>query len=97
MFSSSDYKTCLIKFKLLPFMHILDINDIMFFYYQFEISYQLFQYYLLLLDSPAKQVVKKMQHIRKSDNHSCNCYFQKLLCIWNALPIILVRLVKNQK
>jgi len=26
----SDYKTHLIKLKLLPFMHVLDINDIIF-------------------------------------------------------------------
>ena len=28
---SSDYKTCLIKLKILPLMYTFDINDVMFF------------------------------------------------------------------
>jgi len=90
---TSDYKTRLIKLKLLPFMYILDINDYRYhvFYYQFvkfpTSSFNINDYVHFTIGSTRQANSKKLQHIRKSDNHSHNFYLHRLTHIWNALPM----------
>ena len=88
---SSDYRTRLIKLKLIPFMYILDINDIMFFITGLKFptsSFNIKDYVHFMIGSTRQATSNKLQHIRKSDNHSRNFYFYRLPRLLNALPII---------
>ena len=94
---TSDYRTRLIKLKLLPFMYVLDINDIMFFITSLKFptsSFNINDYVHFTTGSTRQASSNKLQHIRKSDNHSRNFYFYRLPRIWNALPIINHKLLR---
>ena len=88
---TSDYRTRLIKLKLLPFMYVLDVNDIIFFITSLKFptsSFDINDYVHFTIGSICQASSNKLQHIRKSDDHSRNFNFYRLPRIWNALQII---------
>ena len=89
---SSDYKTRLIKLKLLPLMYILVTNDIMFFITNLKFptsSFNITNYAYFTFGSTWQAAGNKLQHVR-----SRNFYFYRLPRLWNALPIINYKLLR---
>ena len=78
-------------------MYILDINDIMFFITSLKFptsSFNIKDYVHFTIGSTRQATSNKLQHIRKSDNHSRNFYFYRLPRLWNASPIINYELLR---
>jgi len=68
---TSNYKTCLIKLKLLPLMYILDTNDTIFFIINLKFptgSFNITDYVHFTVGSTRQATGNKLQHVRKSDN-----------------------------
>jgi len=92
------YRIYLIKLKLLLFMYILDINDIMFFFItslkfptsSFNIHDH--DYVDFSIWFTFKQVI--INYNIEENNHSHNFYFYRLPRIWNALSIISYELLR---
>ena len=87
-----DYKTWLSTLNLLPLSMTLELNDIIFFLKLVRCPSPSFNIldYVHFCDSSGTRSSKanKLQHPVISSTSSSNLYFNRLLRLWNCLPII---------
>ena len=87
----SNYNSCLIKLQILPVAYILELNDIIFFIPNLKHPHEGFNinnYILFASGDTRASANHKLQHNRSSTNTINNFYFNRLLRLWNALPVI---------
>ena len=87
---SSDYKTRLIALNMLPLMMIYELNDIMFFIRNVKEPSESFNImrYVSFNATNTRSGRNKLIHIRAPSNSKRNFYFNRLVRLWNALPIM---------
>jgi len=89
--NSSDYKTCLIKLKILPLMYIFDINDVTFLIKSIKFLAEAFSIssFVTFISGNTRLANKnKLQHTRNSNIINNNFYFNRISRIWNVLLVI---------
>jgi len=88
---TSDYKTCLLKLKLLLLMYTLDINDIIFLIKSIKFpsnSFNIKDFVTFISGNTWLANNHKLQHTRSSYVLSNNFYFNRIARIWNVLPVV---------
>lgn len=87
----SDYRTRLLSLHLLPLMHQLEINDIVFAVKSFKCPaehFNIFDFVNFTTSATRAGSKSRLCHIRSTSNLAGNSYFQRLPRLWNSLPPI---------
>ena len=88
---NSDYKTRLLKLRLLPLMMEFEISDVLFFVrsYQYPTnSFDITDYVEFLSSNTRASRIFKLRHLRSSNSSKYHSYFSRLPRLWNSLPPI---------
>jgi len=86
-----DYKTHLIKLKLLFLMYTLDINDVIFLIKSIKFPsnpFNIKDFITFVYGNTRLANNHKLQHTRSSNVLSNNFYFNRIARICNALPVV---------
>ena len=91
---TSDYKTRLLKLKLLPLMYLLDLSDVLFFIKFIKLPSDNFNI-LHFVSFSSSSNTRSSSHNKLNHNYSRsnvirNSYFVRLPRLWNCLPPIVL-------
>ena len=86
----SDYKHRLIQLSLLPLMMIFELQDYMFFIKNFKDPSSTFciQDFVSFNQSSTRSDCHKLVHLATNHNNERHFYFNRIVRLWNCLPII---------
>ena len=82
----SDYKTRLLKLRLLPLMYIFELSDIMFFIKSIKCPTNSFNIFNFISFSNSRGL--KLHHNPSNTNKQRHFYFVRICRLWNALYTI---------
>ena len=88
---TSDYKTRLLKLKLLPLMYLLDLSDVLFFIKSIKLpsdNFNILHFISFSSSNTRSSSHNKLNHKYSRSNKIRNSYFVRLPRLWNSLPSI---------
>ena len=88
---TSDYKTRLLKLKLLPLMYLLDLSDVLFFIKSIKLpsdNFNILHFVSFSSSNTRSSSHNKLNHKYSRSNKIRNSYFVRLPRLWNSLPPI---------
>ena len=88
---TSDYKTSLLKLKLLPLMYLLDLSDVLFFIKSIKLpsdNFNILHFVSFSSSNTRPSSHNKLNHNYSRTNKIRNSYFVRLPRLWNSLPPI---------
>ena len=86
---TSDYKTRLLKLKLLPLMYLLDLSDVLFFIKSIKLpsdNFNILHFVSFSSSNTRSSSHNKLNHHYSRTNKIRNSYFVRLPRLWNSLP-----------
>ena len=96
-YNISDYKTWLIHLRLFPLMYIFEISDILFLIKTYKHPTNNFNIntYISFSAGNTKSCGVELRHNASSINKEYHFYFNRIIRLWNSLPIIDLNLPIN--
>ena len=88
---TSDYKSHLLKLKLLPLMYLLDLSDVLFFIKSIKLpsdNFNILHFVSFSSSNARSSSHNKLDHNCSQSNKIRNSYFVRLPHLWNSLPPI---------
>ena len=88
---TSDYKTLLLKLKLLPLMYLLDLSDVLFFIKSIKLpsdNFNILHFVSFSSSNTRSSSHNKLNHKYSRSNKIRYSYFVRLPRLWNSLPPI---------
>ena len=88
---TSDYKTRLLKLKLLPLMYLVDLSDVLFFIKSIKLPsdyFNILHFASFSSSNTRSSSHNKLNHKYSRSNKIRNSYFVRLQRLWNSLPPI---------